>query len=204
MPLSRVEIQQPRSPRELTAFVEQVRATAAASDEERKAGHLRNGYYKEFFDEVVPLAKFAAYAYPEDHTVTPILGSQGYDAEVRDANGTLVDYIEIANPIDGRTVAQTGRELAEFGIGGLRVDDPGADVEELIPIIARTAAKKAAKDYSDCTVVFNVSANPPFSGFEGRHQDQVARIRSTLAEAGFKARRVFVMLPSGAIERVDT
>lgn len=202
MPLSHDEIQQPRSPSALAAFVEQVRATAAANDEERKAGHLRIGYYKEFFDEVVPLAKFAAYAYPEDHTVTPIMGSQGYDAEVRDTNGTLVDHVEIANPIDGRVVAQTGRELAEFGIGGFRVDDPGEDVEELIPIIARTAAKKAAKDYSDCTVVFNVSACPPFSGFEERHDNQVARIRRTLAEAGFRAKRVFVMLPSGAVERV--
>ena len=203
MPLSRDEIQLPRSPRELTAFVEQVRATAASNEEERKAGHLRIGYYKEFFDEVVPLAKFAANAYPGDHTVTPIMGSQGYDAEVRDTSGTLVDRVEIANPIDGRVVAQAGRELAALGIGGLRITDPGEEVEELIPIIARTAAKKAAKDYSDCTLVFNLAACPPFSGFEERHEAQIARIRVALAEAGFKAKRVFVLLPSGAVERID-
>jgi len=38
---------------------------------------------------------------------------------------------------------------------------------------------------------------------EDRHEDQVARIRGTLAGAGFKAKRVFVMLPTGAIQRVD-
>jgi len=73
----------------------------------------------------------------------------------------------------------------------------------LIPIIARTAAKKAVKDYSDATVVFNVSGFPPFKGFEVRHKEQIGRIRQTLSDSGFRAKRVFVMLPSGAVERID-
>lgn len=203
MPPSREDIQQPRSPSQLVAFVESIRAKADVDAEERTSGHLRSGYYKEFFDEVVPLAKFAVCAYPEDHTVQPILGNQGYDAEVRDVHGKVVDRVEIANPIDGKAVAETGQELVEFGIGGFRVGDPGDDVEELIPIIARTAAKKAVKDYSDATVVFNVSGFPPFKGFEARYKEQIGRIRQTLSDAGFRAKRVFVMLPSGAVERID-
>lgn len=203
MPLSRAQIQQPRTPSQLVAFVESVRAVAAADPEECAAGHLRRGYYKEFFDEVVPLAKFVVHVYPENYTVTPILCNQGYDAEVRDEHGNPFDRIEIANPFDGSAVAATGRELAQFGIGGFRVNDPGDDAEDLIPIIARTAAKKATKDYSDATVVFNVSGFSRFPGFEARHDEQVSHIREVLSTAGFKAKRVFVMLPSGSVERID-
>ena len=184
-------------------FVEAVRERARTDDELRMAGHLRRGYLKEFFDEIVPLSRFAAAVYPEDHRVTPVLGNQGFDAEVRDAEGRLVERVEIANPVDGQSIAAAGRELAKSGIGGLRVGDPGDDFEDVIPIIERTASKKALIDYSDATVVFNVSALPAFNGFEIQHDEQVARVRSALAAAGFRAKRVFIMLPSGQVERVD-
>ncbi|WP_395791907.1 hypothetical protein [Aquimonas sp.] len=203
MPLSPEEIQQPRTPQELLAFVESVRERAKTDDELRTAGHLRRGYLKEFFDEIVPLAKFAAAVYPESCKVSPVLGNQGFDAEVHDAEGRLLERVEIANPIDGSARASIGRELAESGIGGLRVGDPGDDFEELIPIIERTASKKALKDYSDAVVVFNVSACPAFKGFEARQEEQAERVRSTLSSMGFRAKRVFIMFPSGGVDRVD-
>jgi len=81
----------------------------------------------------------------------------------------------------------------------LRVGEPGDDLEELIPIIERTATKKAVKDYSDSTVVFNISALPAIQGFEERQEDQVARIRKILAEKDFRAKRVFLLLPSDKV-----
>jgi hypothetical protein len=201
--LSAAEIQQPRLPGELVAFVESVRACAEEDRELRLAGHLRHGYLKEFFDEIVPLSRFAARIYPGDYTVCPILGNQGYDAEVRDAQGNLVDRVEIANPIDGRAVAIAGRQLAERGITDVQVGEPGDDLESVIPIILHTASKKAITDYSDATLVFNVAAFPAFEGFAERHEEQLARVRGALSAAGFRAKRVFVMLPSGAVERVD-
>jgi len=203
MSLSREEIQQPRTPQELRAFVKSVRKRAKTDDELRTAGHLRRGYLKEFFDEIEPLAKFAAAVYPESCKVSPVLGNQGFDAEVHDGGGQLLERVEIANPVDGSSIAATGRELARSRIGGLRVDDPGDDFEELIPIIERTASKKALKDYSDATVVFNVSACPAFESFEARYQTQVARVRRALASTDFRAKRVFIMFPSGSVERVD-
>lgn len=203
MTLSAEEIQQPRCPGELVAFVEAVRARATVDDELRSAGHLRRGYLKEFFDEIVPLSHFAVRVYPPDYTVCPILGNQGYDAEVRDSHGKLVDRVEIANPIDGQAVAIAGRQLANFGITDLQVGDPGDDLEAVMLILRRTIKKKAMKDYSDATVVFKVSAYAAFQGFEDRHADQIDRIRGALSAAGFRAKRVFAMLPSGAVVRVD-
>lgn len=203
MPLSVEEIQQPRTPSELLAFVESVRERAKTDAALRTAGHLRDGHLKEFFDEVVPLASFAAATYPSDYKVCPVLGNQGYDAEIYDERGRLFERVEIANPVDGRSIAEAGRELAKNGIGGFRVGDPGDDLEDLMPIIERTALKKSIKDYSDSTVVFNVSACPAFKGFESRHEEQLERIRTALASAGFCAKRVYVMFPAGQVERID-
>jgi len=201
--LSAEEIQKPRTPAKLVEFVASVRARANEDDELRMAGHLRRGHLKQFFDEIVPLSRFAARVYLNDYTVCPILGNQGYDAEVRDPHGQLVDRVEMANAIDGQAVAIAGRQLAERGITDVHVGEPGDDIEAIMPILVRTAAKRAIKDYSDATVVFNVSALSAFQGFEDRHTEQVAKIQGTLSAAGFRAKRVFVLLPSGALERVD-
>ena len=203
MSLTLDELQQPRTPKELLAFVESVRERAKTDETLRMAGHHRTGYLKECFDEIEPLARFAAAVYTDTHIVCPVFGNQGFDAEVFDAEGRLIERVEVANPIDGQSRAKIGHELAESGVGGLRVGEPGEDLEELMPIITRTASKKAIKDYSDATVVFNVSTLPAFEGFEERHEEQVARIRSTLAKAGFRAKRVFMMLPSGKVEQID-
>ncbi|MET0090272.1 MAG: hypothetical protein ABW068_09690 [Candidatus Thiodiazotropha sp.] len=177
------EIRQPRTPGELITFVESVRQGSNVDDNLRLPGHLRHGYFKEFFDEVMPLSQFAAHIYPTDWTVCPILGNQGYDAEVRDAQGKLVDQVEIAIPIDGRAVA--GRQLAQHGITDFLVGDSGDDLEAVIPTILNSASKKAIKDYSDATVVFNVSACPAFEGFEEQHQEQLARIRDACPRPAF-------------------
>lgn len=145
------------------------------------------------------MARYAVAVYPENAMVRPVLGNQGYDAEVLDAEGVLIERIEIANPVDGQARAEVGRELAECGFGGLRVGEPGYDIEELIPIIERTATKKAVKDYSDATVVFNISALPAIQGFEERQEEQVARIRKILAKKDFRAKRVFLLLPSDKV-----
>lgn len=201
--LTPYEIQRSRTPGELLAFVESIWECARNDNDLRRAGHLRSGYLKKFFDEIMPLARFAAAVYPANFTVRPVLGNQGYDAEVFDTEGHLFERVEMANPVDGQARAATGRELAEHGFGGLHVGDPGDDLEELLPIIQHTAAKKAIRDYSDATVVFNISALPPFKGFEERHEEQVARIRNAIATTDFRAKRVFLMLPSGKVECIN-
>ncbi len=203
MPLSREDIETPRSPSELKQFVERVRESVRLNPAEREDGMLRHGYYKEFLDEVVPLSRFAIQTYPETYRVQPVLGNQGYDAIVRNADSQIVDKVEIANPIDGKAVSSVAREVAEYGISGLSVGDVGDDTEDLISIIQCTVKKKAVKDYSDVTVVFNVAALPPYKGFETRHEAQIERIRQALSAAGFKAKRVFVLHPPERLERID-
>jgi hypothetical protein len=203
VPLSSEDIERPRSPRELAEFVEQFTAAVRADSCKLRAGNSRSGYYKQFLDEIVPLARFALHAYDDSYTIQPILGNQGFDAIVRDCNSRIVDRVEIANPIDGATVAATAREVAERGYGGIRVTDPGNYIDDLIPIIERVARNKATKDYSDTTVVFNVSALPPIAGFEDRHEEQIDTIRKVLIRVGFNAKRVYLLHPPYRLDRID-
>lgn len=202
MLLTREEIQQPRTPSELKAFVDSVWERAKTDNELQMAGHYRSGYLKEFFDEIVPLSRFADAVYPADYRISPVLGNQGFDAEVRNAEGLFIERVEIANPVNGSSMAEAREELVRFGIGGLRIGNPGDDLEELIPIIERTVSKKSRKDYSDSAVVFNISACPVFDGFEDRYREQEKRIKGSLVAAGLIAKRVFVMLPTGNVEEI--
>lgn len=192
----------PRTPVELSAFVESIRLRAQRDSKERELGHLKKGCYKQFFDEVVPLARFAHRMYPPEYTVTPKLGNQGYDAEIHDPRGNLVERVEMANPIDGKETASIARELVKQGYGGFRAGDPGDDVEEHISIIAQVAKKKAIKDYSDATVVFKVNGSKPFEGFEKRFSEQLVAISAAISSAGLNAKRVFLLLPIGCIPEV--
>lgn len=203
MPVTAQDIETPRSPRELVQFIDRVTACVRSNPAERIVGSLRRGCYKEFLDEVVPLARFCVRVYEESDTIQPVLGNQGFDAIVKNANGQVIDKVEIANPIDGARVSRTAREVAEHGAGGFGVSDPGDEVADLIPIIERTAVSKAAKDYSDTTVVFNLSALPPIQGFETKHTEQINHIRSVLAQAGFNARRVYLLHPPDRLDRID-
>lgn len=203
MALSPENIVKPRSPRDLCNFVEQVIASVRADLAELHLGNARRGYYKEFLDEVIPLACFASQFYDNSHTVEPIFGNQGFDAVIRNESGHIVDKVEIVNAIDGANVSAVAKEVAQTGYGGLIVSDPGDDLEMLIPIIERVAKKKAIKDYSGITVVFNIASTTPFEGFESRHIEQLQRIKDILILAGFRAKRVFIILPSRTIEQIS-
>lgn len=200
-------IQKPRTPGELMAYVEQIRNVAQANKDERNAGNLKDGYYKQFFNEIVPLSKFAIHAYRVDDIITPVMGSQGFDAEVRNSKGKLVERVEIANCIDGEAVAAIGRRLVAHGRIDFQIVDPSAELEKevhsLLPIIKRTAKQKSKKDYFDCTLVFNIAMTPVVVALEVFQEVLTNLIKAQLSKINFQARRVFVLLPSGAIARVD-
>jgi hypothetical protein len=208
MPVTLNAIQKPRTPGELMAYVEQIWEEARVNKNERDTGNLRTGLYKQFFDEIVPLAKFAIHAYQVDDTITPFIGSQGFDAEVRDTKGKLIERVEIASPIDGKAVAELGQRLASQGRIGFRIVDPVVELKKefsaIFPTILGSAHKKSRKDYTDCSLVFNIALTPAITQFEGRQEELISCIKAQLASINFKAKRVFVLLPSGDVDQVNT
>ena len=105
MPLTRDDLEMPRTPLELRAFVELVRERVHHNPVEFESGMTKKGYYKEFLDEVVPLCNFAEVAYPPEYRVQPVLGNQGYDALVFDNQGAEEDKVEFTKPYDGAAAA---------------------------------------------------------------------------------------------------
>ena len=197
------QIQERRAPKALRQFAEDVRVAVRADRSEFESGMQRRGVYKKFLDEIEPLSQFAVLAYPDTNLVEPVLGNQGYDAVVYGADGQIVDRIELTKPFDGAIAAEDAREVLESGIGAFRVGEPGHDIEDLIPIIERTCRDKAQNDYSDATLVFVIPALPPFSGFEARYEEQLRRIKTSLASTSYRAKRVFMFVPPLRLERVD-
>jgi hypothetical protein len=194
MILTAADIQQPRSPRALRRFVLDHTEAVRADLQERRLGLLRKGLYKQFLDEIVPLSCFAVLAYQEDVLVQPILGNQGYDADVLDGLGHKIDRVEVTAPRDGAREATDARRVAKHGVGAVRIEDPGDDFEVLFEHVLRTCRSKARKDYSDCTLAIAIEPMPPFPGFEGRFDEQLRRLVADMRKITFMARRVFLLV----------
>lgn len=203
MPLSAADLETPRTPAELRAFVEHVRTSVRANRSEFELGMTKHGYYKEFLDEVEPLCNFAEVAYPVDYKVKPVLGNQGFDAIVLDAQGNEVEKIEFAKPHDGAVAAANARQVVARGYSDIQVCDHTEVLNEFIPFFEATSKAKSLKDYSGVTVVFALAAPPALAGGETVFERQVERLKGIIAANNFKAKRVFLYVHPGRVLQID-
>ncbi len=203
MPLAAVDLEKPRTPAELRAFVEHVRDRVRANRSEFELGMAKQGHYKKFLDEVQPLCNFAEVAYPADHKVQPVLGNQGFDAIVFDAQGNEIDKVEFAKPYDGATAAANARQVVVRGYSDMQVSDHTEVLNEFVPFFEATSKAKSRKDYSGVTVVFALAAPPALGGTEAVFERQVERLKSIIAANKFKAKRVFLYVPHGRLQQID-
>ena len=204
MPLTAADLETPRTPAELRAFVENVRTIVRASRTEFELGMAKQGCYKVFLDEVEPLCNFAEVVYPPDYKVQPGLGNQGYDAIVLDAEGNQVDMVEFAKPHDGAAAAASARQVVARGYSDMQICDPADVLGELMPLFETTSKAKSLKDYSDVTVVFVLAAPPALHGIEASFERQVERLRAIIAANAFKAKRVFLYVAPCRVLRIDS
>lgn len=203
MPLSAADLETPRTPAELRAFVEHVRASVRANRTEFELGMAKHGYYKEFLDEVEPLCCFAEVAYPADYKVQPVLGNQGFDAIILDAQGNEVEKVEFAKPHDGAAAAANAHQVVARGYSDMQICDHTEVLNEFIPFFTATSKAKSLKDYSGVTVVFALAAPPALAGVEAVFEQQVERLKNIIAANKFKAKRVFFYVPHGRVQQID-
>ncbi len=163
----------------------------------------KQGCYKEFLDEVEPLCNFAEVAYPADYKVKPVLGNQGFDAIVLNAQGKEVEKVEFAKPHDGAVAAENARQVVARGYSDVQVCDHTEVLNEFVPFFEATSKAKSLKDYSGVTVVFVLAAPPALAGEEAVFGRQVERLKGIIAANKFKAKRVFLYVPHGRIQQID-
>jgi hypothetical protein len=192
--LNKLDIEQCRTPTELRSYVMKIQKNARASEDDRKAGYLRSGLYKEFFDELVPLSIFCNQYYNDDVNIKPVIGSQGYDAEIIGKDGSVLERIEIAYPIDGVKRAEENQQVVSNGASELDVYEPGEDLEDLRKYIEGTCKKKSLKDYSDCIIIIAITHIPPDKLFENIYEEKLREIGEYVRSIKFNAKKVFLVV----------
>jgi hypothetical protein len=200
--LTKELIQRARTPTELRAFVGGIHDAVASIPDELLKGMQKQGLYKVFLDEIVPLSWFTLARYSNDFRVQPVLGKQAYDALVLDRDGVTIAKLEMTSPHDGSAKAGDSRLVINRGFGALRACDPGEEVRALAGFIVDAAHKKSLKDYSDCTLVFALKTLPPFDSFLSAHSAQIDWIVEELRHISFRAKAVFLLVMPDRVIRI--
>ena len=115
--IKKEDIEKERTPNGLRQFVITVKSKINNCKQERHKGILKEGIYKIFLDEIIPLSLFCMKIYPENYKIFPKLGNQGYDAIVKDENGKIFECLEITTPHDGFKAANDTKLTIERGFG---------------------------------------------------------------------------------------
>lgn len=197
MLLSKEILEVPRTASELQAFVALKRAEIEADPEERAAALHKRGLYKPFVEEIMQLSRLAEPLFGSEVHIRPVIGNQGFDAEILDECGQVLHRVEVTIPHDGDEAAKNARLLTSRGFGSIYTRTYGSSV--LAPIFDRVveiASQKAAKDYGDCTlIVVAASGFPAYRPEFDATSEQAALLVSALRTMPWKARRVVVDVP---------
>lgn len=194
--LSKSDIEKPRSPQDLHDFVCQVVAAVRQNEIELPKAHLGHGLYRVFKNEIVPLSIFTKLHYVDDVLIKPILGNQGFDAEVFTNNGCLIERIEITNPHNGTAAHENAKLLVLRGFGKEDTFDPGENFTRMFHIIRLACEKKSLKDYSNNILVISVDFTEPFEEHHNLYFKYAVRLQREFAKIEFKSKQVYLLLKS--------
>ena len=192
--INREEIEKTRSPRGLRQFVRYRIDKVRKVTYERHKAIRRQGIYKIFTDEIIPMSLISLKLYPNTYSVTPIIGNQGYDAIVKDDCGRIMDHLEITWPQDGKRKSEDARKIVTRGYGNTDVYSPGEDIDRLCSFILKTCQKKAEKDYLDCTLVVVIDFVPPYPRDRRLYLRKLKQVAGRIKSIPFKAKRVCLLI----------
>lgn len=152
------DLEAPRTVSEMEAYYNKIIDTIRESRELIQLCRIRKGRFKEFFEEYVPLYKFAKSEYGyKNCKYNIVIGNQQYDGVIQGPCGCR--KIEISKYQDGYVQNRIAKELNENGAAMT----PGGDVEKLLDIyfdnFMRCVYKKKEKRYMDTDIVFVVDAS---------------------------------------------
>lgn len=161
MILEKDNLEQLRRPSELHQFFEDTKKIIAANKEDRCQANLITRPYKPFWEEILPLSVFCKFHYPADDVfVKPVIGNQGFDAEVYDEQENLITKIEIKWPRDGESEREEAQCIKKQGWVARVFEDNEYNANVLAPIITKTLEDLNKHDYSDCILLIALDLFP--------------------------------------------
>lgn len=189
-------IETERTPSELRQFVITVKSKINNCEQERHRGMLKEGIYKVFLNEIIPLSLFCMKIYPDNYKIFPKLGNQGYDAIVKDENGKIFECLEITTPHDGFKAANDAKLTVERGYGNTfsRDYNSGSDLKDMFSIIMEVCKKKAKKDYNDCSLVIVIDFSPPFEEEKTKYVQLVKELEKKILKMKFNAKKIYLLI----------
>lgn len=167
-------LQTPRTPTQLHSWVHDTIERIGSTPEGKSAIRLRKGLTKPLIEEVLPLGIFAInhFASASKVTITPVLGSQNYDAIVQGDEDHII-HIEVTQAHEGEndylrmlelerkgrvsatgTVSKEGTKRTEIKV---TVEDKARLAKDIraeeLERIREATIKKSKKDYPEKTAL---------------------------------------------------
>lgn len=192
--LIETDIEQPRTPRGLRLFVRSRIRQAESNKAEFKKAVLNKGLYKYFNNEIIPLSVFCLLHFKSDVLIKPVLGNQGFDAEILNNKKERIGRIEITRPHDGARAHRDGKLLAERGFSEVDVFSPGGNLARMFSYIYETSKDKSQKDYRGAILVIAVDFFPPSKQFVRFYLRHASDLQSKLRETHFLADEVYLLI----------
>ncbi|MFC1656084.1 hypothetical protein ACFL3C_04385 [Patescibacteria group bacterium] len=190
--LSKKDLEKLRSPKQLKQFVFDTYDLIKSDLKLRKEARLKKELYKYFVEELYPFSIFASVHYDEKCLCKPIIGNQGYDAEIY-LSDKVVDKVEISWAIEGLEDYKIAKALNKQGYSEMEVVDDFTK-QKASRLCLENMKKKALKDYSDCTLLLVYDEYP---GFSIENRESAKLITDLVVEAkniNFKAKGVYLLL----------
>ncbi len=194
--ITKEDIETERTPNGLRQFVTTIKSKISNCEQERHRGILKEGIYKVFVDEIIPLSLFCLNIYPDNYKILPKIGNQGYDAIVKDENGKIFEHLELTAPHDGRKAANDAKLTVERGFvnTSIRNYNSGSDLKDMFSIIMEVCKKKAKKDYSDCSLVIVIDFSPPFEEEKTKYVQLVKELEKKILKMKFNVKKIYLLI----------
>jgi hypothetical protein len=195
--ITKEDIETERTPNELRQFVTTIKSKINNCEQERHRGMLKEGIYKVFLDEIIPLSLFCMKIYPDNYKILPKLGNQGYDAIVKDKNGKIFEHLELTAPYDGLKAANDAKLTVERGyvITSFRNYNSGSDLKDMFSIIMDVCEKKSKKDYSDCSLVIVIDFFSLSSEEEKtKYVQLVKELEKKILKMKFNTKKIYLLI----------
>ena len=194
--ITKENIETERTPSELREFVTTIKSKIDSCKQERHRGILKEGIYKVFVDEIIPLSLFCIKIYPDNYKISPKLGNQGYDAIVKDGDGKIFEHLEITTPHDGFKATNDAKLTVERGYGNTfsRDYNSGSDLKDMFSIIMQVCKKKAKKDYSDCSLVIVIDFSPPIEEEKTKYVQLVEELEKKILKMKFNVKKIYLLI----------
>lgn len=151
MDISEEAFQQPRTPKKLRQYVRDAYEYICSHREIRQKARLKEGPYKSFIEELLPLSAFCEWKYGErtDVLCSWVPRTQGRDGIIENTSTGMVHSIEITWPIDGKQDIIEAEQLNKFGMTNVQIRDHNdtIELEKATKRILDKAHDKSRKDY---------------------------------------------------------